>query len=159
MVTAKKVSVIRVIGAIAVALAAAVLGSTASAATLKLTTTFDVSRGAVAPDAFPTDPNGLDGSTFVVDTIFADGTTFQRSFAEAQSTTVTISGASVASSNGTFTVTDRVGLFQSSDRGGLGKIADLGFFVFQDGFAVPGIIKSIKFDARGTVGRSPTAAR
>lgn len=134
--------------AVAILLGSAAL---ASAATLKLSTTFDVGRGQVLPNTFPSDPGGLDGSTFTIETVFAEGSTFQGGFVTAAGTTAMISGASGPTSNGTFDVTGEVGLFQSSGFGGLGQVAR-SFVVFQNGFAAGDFIQSLKLDAGGTVG-------
>jgi len=142
------------ISAVGIALLAMTVTS-ATAASLKLDIGFDVTRGPVAPNTFPSDPNGLDGARFSISSIFDEGTTFQRSFASASSTNVTITGASVATSNGTFSVTDNVGLFQGSTGGGFGLLAGGTFFSFLSGFAVPDIIRSVKLDGNGSVGSQP----
>ncbi|WP_308917538.1 hypothetical protein [Jannaschia sp. LMIT008] len=144
----------RTIGPIAAIATAATVGllSGAQAAPLNLNVAFDVGRGQVQPNTFPSDPVGLDGARFAIDATFADGATFDRSFASAETTTVTITGASVASTNGTFDVMQNVGLFQGSTGGGFGLLAGGSFFSFLNGFAVPDIIRSVKLDANGTVG-------
>ena len=72
---------------VAVTLGVATAGEAAS---LKLDVGFDVTRGAVAPNTFPSDPGGLDGARFTISSVFADGATFQRQSVSADSTQVTI---------------------------------------------------------------------
>ena len=125
------------------ALAAAVLvGATAAASAATLTTTFDVGLRAGATAA--SDPTGLAGSTFRIDSVFAEGATFQGGVVSAQSTKVTISGASVASSNGMF---DIGGLGLVSRAGvSFGKIAGNIFLKNVDPFDIAGIVAGVKLN-------------
>ncbi len=138
----------------AAAFAIATAGA-ASAATLKLTSTFDVVKlpnslnlPPALGDRFQPDTGGLDGSRFKVDIVFADGTTITNGFAAAESVTVNVSGASVESSNGSFVVSDPVGLFA---QGGLGKPTSfLGNPPGSGTFAIGSIIAKARFDSLGT---------
>lgn len=131
--------------------AALLLGSAAlaSAATLKLTTSFVIGSGTATPPA--PDTAGLVGSTVTVASTFLDGATFSSNRVTADSTTISIAGASIAGTNGSFDVMDEVGLFGSATNGGLGKVVR-SFFVFQGGLTAGGVIESLSLDANGTVG-------
>lgn len=132
--------------------ATVVLGTAAlsSAATLKLTTSFDVVAlpKTVNFPQFQQDTGGLDGSTFTLDVIFADMTKITNGFAAAESVSITVAGASVDSSNGNYIVADPVGLFPSA---GLGKPQS--FFGGAAGwgtFAIGNILTKARFDALGS---------
>ncbi len=107
----------------------------ASAAPLKLSTSFDVGLSDAATDT--SDPNGLAGSTITIDAIFADDLTFQRNVVTSTSSSITIANSSVAANNQRF-VLDPLSLLA---RGGaqLGNLGGNIFLTAINPFQIPGL--------------------
>lgn len=128
----------------------------AAAATLTLQTEFDVTARS-GPDSL-----GLIGSRVLFEMEFADGTVFTRDGfatprAVASSASVTVSGASVGSSNGDYTLDSTVGLFSTGTAFDGIKSSGSSTLIFganrdASTFGILDLVRTVRFDADGTVG-------
>lgn len=129
----------------------------AAAATLTLTTSFDLTKQAGDPDT-----PGLSGASVVLTAVFADGTRFTRGGfdvprAVASSLSFAIGGASVAATNGTYAATRMLGLFATGNPfdGYLTTGPDT-FFLSPNAdatfFGVAGLVNQVRLSAGGSVG-------
>lgn len=133
------------------AIAALTASSTiAAAAPLRLTTSFDV-LGYNGFNRFDRDENGFIGSTFFLDLLFADGTVFGKGFAQIETATATISGATAAASNAEYEITDDIVLF-ATDMAGIGNKSVFGANdIRRSAFLIGSIVESLSLSAAGSV--------
>lgn len=138
---------------IGIAFATATMVSGAAAAPLQFTTTFDITANQPTFQAGPLTPmdeGGLDGATATLTFTFADMAAFDlNQFVAADSATLTVRGATVAASNGTFDIDGNVGISAASQNG-IGELV-MSFITFVDAFDIGPIIEDLRIDARGTV--------
>lgn len=142
---------------LALALVAMAAPAAASAAALSLQSTFTLSRTGNGPDT-----PGLNGAKVVLLAEFDQGTVFTRDGfatprANAASVRFTISGASVAATNATYSPTAPLGLFATGTAFDGFLASGSSTNVFLPGgdatfFGIIGLVNQVRLDAGGSVG-------